>query len=163
MFRKKAVIVQSEKNGPCIGNTHILKVCALDEDKSFYGCTWNIYFCISRHFTCMCFDSFVFIGNQSATTCMATPFKRSRKQTYSFGSQCVCGVCVIVGKWQKAQPRTTNCSLVQCVWICWKSRWLFPVDTVTVWAALQVAGIMKIRREFTAAPSADRLSLQDPF
>lgn len=56
-------------------------------------------------------------------------------------------------------PRTS--SAVQCVWSSWRIQWPFHVDTVTVWAALQTTGITRIRREFTAALSADKPSVQD--
>uniref|UniRef100_A0A0E9Y1N3 Uncharacterized protein n=1 Tax=Anguilla anguilla TaxID=7936 RepID=A0A0E9Y1N3_ANGAN len=41
-----------------------------------------------------------------------------------------------------------------------KDPWLFPVDTVTVWAVLRAAGIRMIILVSTAVPSADRPSLQ---
>ncbi len=67
-------------------------------------------------------------------------------------------------KWQKPvfQWLRTS-SAVQYAWISWRSLWLFPVDTLTVWTVLQTAGIRMKRRGSTAVPNADRPSLQDLY
>lgn len=45
---------------------------------------------------------------------------------------------------------------VPSVWIYWRSQWLFPAGTATVWAVLRGTGMKKIRRKPTAVLSADR-------
>ncbi len=48
-------------------------------------------------------------------------------------------------------------------WILLKDPVTIHLDTVTVRAVLQTAGIRRMRRESTAALSADRPSVQDLF
>ncbi len=73
-------------------------------------------------------------------------------------------LCAHALKWQNPVFQWLKASsTVQFVWIYWRIQWRLTVDTVTVWAVLQVTGIRMIRRESTAALSADRPSLQDLF
>ena len=52
---------------------------------------------------------------------------------------------------------------VRSVWIYWRIQWLFPVDTVTVWAVLRATGIRMIILVSTAVPSAERPSPRGLF
>ncbi len=93
-------------------------------------------------------------NQETGNTC-----SEKEKMKCSWAVVCLC-LCIQAVKWQKPEfLRMSSC--VQCVWISWRIQWPFPVDTVTVRAVLQAAGIRRIRWESTAALSADRPSVQD--
>jgi len=53
---------------------------------------------------------------------------------------------------------TKKNSAVRSVWIYWRIRWLFPVDTATAWTVLKPTGMERMRRKSTAALSVGRPS-----
>ncbi len=58
-------------------------------------------------------------------------------------------------KWRRKEfSWTEKPSLVPSVWIHWRIRWLFPVDTATAWTVLKATGMKRMRSKSTAALSA---------
>ena len=62
-------------------------------------------------------------------------------------------------KWRSKKIRgIKQNSAVRSVWIYWRSRWLFPVDTTTAWTVLKPTGMKRMTMRSTAALSVGRPS-----